>query len=332
MLVKFWGARGSIPTPMTERDLQEKIKVALFNAVGVDLTDHKAIEAYVERLPAYICSTAGGNTSCIEIRAGNELFILDAGSGLRMLGNDLMREEFGKGRGTAHIFLTHTHWDHVQGMPFFNPMYVPGNTFHFHSPYPDLKMRFEDQQREIFFPVPLDYMRATRTWDLLDPEETVEIAGVQVSMTLLSHPGGAYAYRFKCGDKIMVYATDGEYHKMDQQSTARYVDFFRDADLLVFDAQYSFEQTIDEKRDFGHSTPKMGAEFAFRAGVKRLALYHHDPLASDEKLWSAVDEAYHHLVFRARSARQNSQQVTQVLLAREGLSIDLDEAQSSMRS
>ena len=82
MLVKFWGARGSIPTPMTERDLQEKIKVALFNAVGVDLTDHKAIEHYVERLPAYICATAGGNTSCIEIRAGNELFILDAGSGL----------------------------------------------------------------------------------------------------------------------------------------------------------------------------------------------------------------------------------------------------------
>lgn len=323
MRVRFWGARGSIPTPMSEAELQEKIRAALLGAVGVDLTSPEAVDRYVERLLPSICSTAGGNTACIEVRAGDKLLILDCGSGIRLLGQQLLKESFGKGQGEAHILLTHTHWDHIQGFPFFNPSYIPGNVLRFYSPYPDMQMRFEDQQREIYFPVPIDYMRSTRTWQVLDPTQTIEIAGVQVQMMLLSHPGGAYAYRLTHGGKIFVYATDGEYHRMDKDSTARYVEFFRNADALVFDAQYSFEQAIDEKRDWGHSTPKMGAELAFRAGVKRLVLFHHDPLATDERLWAAVDEAYHHLVFRARGTNQSGDQLTQVELGREGLVLDL---------
>jgi phosphoribosyl 1,2-cyclic phosphodiesterase len=306
---------------MGEDELREKIKAALLGAVGVDLTDREAVEQYVERLPQRIAATAGGNTSCVEVEVNGSTFILDCGSGMRPLGNKLMAGEFGKGRGVGHIFLTHTHWDHLQGFPFFSPAYVPGNKFHFHSPFPDLMTRFEDQQREIYFPVSLDYMRAERTWEVLDPNETVTIEGVEVRMMLLSHPGGAYAYRLSHGGKTLVYATDGEYQRMDAEHTARYVEFFRDADLLIFDAQYSFEQAIDEKRDWGHSTPKMGAELAFRARVKRLALTHHDPMATDEKLWNAVAEAYNYLAFRSRSGGPNPE--TEVILAQEGRFIDL---------
>jgi phosphoribosyl 1,2-cyclic phosphodiesterase len=324
MKVRFWGARGSIPTPLTEAELRDKIKFALQGAVGVDLTDHGAIERYVDRLPSGVCSTAGGNTACVEVRAGNSLFILDCGSGMRPLGQHLMKDSFGQGKGEANILVTHTHWDHVQGFPFFSPAYKRGNVLHFYSPFADLRQRFEDQQRDVYYPVPIDYMQATQTWEVLDPNATYEIDGVQIQLALLSHPGTAYAYRFTYRGKVFVFATDGEYHRMDTNSTAHYVEFFRDADLLVFDAQYNFEQAIDEKRDWGHSTPKMGAEFAFRAGVKRLALFHHDPLSSDELLWGAVDEAYHHLAFRSRGARQGHEVMTQVLLAREGLTVDLE--------
>jgi ribonuclease BN (tRNA processing enzyme) len=184
-------------------------------------------------------------------------------------------------------------------------------------------MRFEDQQREVYFPVPVDYMRSTRTWQVLDPAQAIEVAGVKVELILLSHPGGAYAYRFSHNGQVVVYATDGEYHRMDTDSTAHYVEFFRNADLLIFDAQFSFEQVIDAKRDWGHSTPKMGAELAFRAGVKRLALFHHDPVATDESLWSAVEEAYHHLQFRNRGTKMGTARLTHVFLAYEGLTIDL---------
>ncbi|HVO41124.1 MAG TPA: MBL fold metallo-hydrolase [Aggregatilineales bacterium] len=321
MKVRFWGARGSVPTPMTEAELQDKIKQALANAVGVDLTDREAIDRYVERLPPVIGSTAGGNTTCVEIRAGNTVIIADCGSGMRMLGNQLMREDFGKGRGEAHIFITHTHWDHIQGFPFFNPLFVPGNKFNFYSPFPDLKARFEDQQREVYFPINVDYMRSTRTWSIIDPHEALDVAGVRVQATLLSHPGGAYAYRFEHGGKVMVFATDGEYQSMDPESTIHYVKFFQGADLLVFDSQYSFEAVIDAKRDWGHSTPKMGAELAYRADAKRLALFHHDTMATDDQLWAAVAEAYAHLAYKARSTGVNKP--IEVLLAREGLSVDL---------
>jgi phosphoribosyl 1,2-cyclic phosphodiesterase len=323
MKVKFWGARGGIPTPMSAAELRDKIKEALMGAVGVDLTNADEVDKYIERLPPYICNIGGGNTTCVELRAGDALFILDAGSGIRSLGNDLFRTEFGKGQGLAHIFISHTHWDHVQGFPFFGPAFVPGNQLRFYSPYPDLEQRFEDQQREVFFPVALSYGRATRTWEVLDPNETIEVAGVKVQCKLLYHPGGAYAYRFTHMDKVVVYATDGEYQRMDQEATQPFVEFFRGADLLIFDAQYSFEQAIDEKRDWGHSTPKMGAELAYRAGVKRLALTHHDPLVTDERLWKAVEEAYSLLIYRSRNSGQNIENLSQVILAREGLTIEV---------
>jgi phosphoribosyl 1,2-cyclic phosphodiesterase len=307
---------------MTEAELQDKIKAALAAADGVNLKDSAAIDRFVKALPPVISSTAGGNTTCVELRAGNTVIVLDCGSGIRGLGNQLLREDFGRGQGEAYVFITHTHWDHVQGFPFFNPLFVPGNKFHFYSPFPDLRSRFEDQQREIYFPIPVEYMRSTRTWSTLDPREKLEFAdGLTVELTLLAHPGGAYAYRFSHEGKVFVFATDGEYQNMDPENTAHFVKFFQDADMLVFDTQFSFEQVIDAKRDWGHSTPKMGAEFAWRADAKRLALFHHDPMASDEQLWAAVGEAYAHIAFKSRSTGISKS--IEVLLAREGLSVDL---------
>ena len=164
-------------------------------------------------------------------------------------------------------------------------------------------------------------MQGTRTWSVIDPREKINVAGVEVEMKLLSHPGGAYSYRITHEGKVFVFATDGEYPQMDVKNTAHYVKFFQGADLLVFDSQYSFEAVIDTKRDWGHSTPKMGAELAWRADVKRLALFHHDPMATDEQLWKAVGEAYNHLAFKSRSTTVHKPM--EVLLAREGLSIDL---------
>ncbi|CAG0987707.1 MAG: MBL fold metallo-hydrolase [Anaerolinea sp.] len=321
MKVTFWGARGSIPSPMTTVELREKLKQALLGAVSVDLTDHHAVERYIEQLPQRISSTAGGNTTCVELRVGGNLFILDCGSGMRSLGNRLLQGTFGKGQGEAHIFISHTHWDHIQGFPFFIPAYVPGNKLIFHSPFPDLHNRLADQQREVYYPVSLEYMRSHLAFEVVDPNETLNINGVEVKLILLSHPGGAYAYRFSYGGQVVVFASDGEYHRMDNESTTRYVEFFRDADLLIFDAQYRFEQVIDERRDWGHSTPKMGAELAFRARVKRLALTHHDPVSTDDVLWDAVAEAYNYLAFRSRGTGMNPQ--CEVILAQEGTTVDL---------
>ena len=119
MKIKFWGTRGSIPTPVSSIQIKDKVRQALLGAVGINLADERAVDRYLDRLPLSIQGTAGGDTTCLEIRSGDQLLIVDAGSGLRQLGIELMKQGFAQGRSQADFLITHTHWDHIMGFPFF---------------------------------------------------------------------------------------------------------------------------------------------------------------------------------------------------------------------
>jgi len=322
MRIKIWGARGSLPTPMTTSELRQRLRDALERSKGVNLDDPVAIERHIDRLPPVINTVVSGNTSCLEVRAGDALFIFDMGSGLRLLGHDMMQEAFGQGAGTAHFFISHTHFDHMEGMPFFAPFFVPGNQFVLHSPYPDLEERLRGLMRPPYFPVDFDYPQSTRLFNTLDPSQSYEIEGVALRLQELKHPGRAFAYRLEHDGKVFVYASDGEYANMDQETTQVYEDFFRQADVLIFDAMYTYEDVVSSKMEWGHSTAKAGAELAWRAGVKRLVLTHHDPIATPQQLWAKVDDADHHLRYRAMRAGAQVQPV-EVLLAYEGLTLEI---------
>ncbi|MFA4922554.1 MAG: MBL fold metallo-hydrolase, partial [Candidatus Neomarinimicrobiota bacterium] len=179
-----------------------------------------------------------------------------------------------------HIFITHTHWDHIHGFPFFTPAFFPNNKLTFYSPHPNLKERLEVQQDFRFFPVSLEHMPAKKEFVLLEHNSTINLGEVKISNHPLYHPGGSFSYRIEWNGKSIVYATDSEYKNLDRESTKQYIDFFRGADLLIFDAQYTFEEAI-HKEDWGHSSALVGVEFAVEAGVKRLALFHHEPERND---------------------------------------------------
>jgi phosphoribosyl 1,2-cyclic phosphodiesterase len=313
MKVKFWGTRGSIPTPISPATIEDKIRQALRGAAGFDLSSEEAIERYLQRLPATVRHTVGGNTACVEVRAGQQLLILDAGSSLRLLGYELMKTEFGKGQGVADFLISHTHWDHIQGMPFFSPGFVEGNHLTFHSPHAHLEAAFVGQQTETFFPVPLSNMRADIQFHCIPAGAWTRLGDLRVYPLRMSHPGESYSYRIEYDAESLVYATDAEYKQMDPDNTQVYVDFFRDADLLIFDAQYSLNDVLD-RREWGHSTPVMGAELAHRAGVRRLALFHHDPLSDDRTIYAGLKQA------EACLAKRNSP--CQVVVASEGLEIE----------
>jgi ribonuclease BN (tRNA processing enzyme) len=316
MDVKFWGTRGSIPISISLDMVKQKITQALEGAAGLDLTDQAAIKRYLERLPFSVQGTVGGNTSCIEVRSGHQLLILDAGSGIRELGLDMMQRGYNKGNNQADILITHTHWDHIQGFPFFQPAFVPCNQFTFHSPFTNLADRLARQQDDIFFPIPITYMSAQLNFNIIKPEQWTQIGNFRVYPMQTSHPGETYAYRIEDGQSCLVYATDSEYKQVDPGSTQRFVEFFSRADLLVFDAQYSLTEALD-KPDWGHSTAMVGAEFARRAHVKRLALFHHDPTSSDEKIWQAKEQADSYLL------NHPNQHHCEVMVAYEGLSLSL---------
>ena len=285
MRVKFWGVRGSIPTPLSTEQLNEKLFQALTGAAGVNLGNPAEVRAYLAGLPPSVRSVVGGNTTCIEIDTGAETIIIDGGSGIRALGLSLMAREFGRGQGVAHIFMTHAHWDHLQGYPFFAPAYVPGNRINFYAVNHNPQTYLEHQQTApIYFPIPPNAMSADKEFIELREGETVTVGRTVVSNLSLYHPGTAYAYRFDDGQSIFVFASDAEYKSLTDAHLRRYISFFSDADVLVFDAQYSLRDVFLSKADWGHSSAIIGVDIAERARVKRLVTFHHDPTHTDQQI------------------------------------------------
>ncbi len=293
MRIKLWGVRGSIPTPLSTEQLREKLFRALSGAAGVDLADPAAVHAYIASLPPTVGGLVGGNTTCVEVDTGTDLIIIDGGSGMRPLGYSLMARDFGKGQGVAHIFLTHAHWDHLQGYPFFLPAYVPGNKLIFYAVNYNPQLYLEHQQvAPMYFPIPPNAMSADKEFVQLREGETVQIGRTVVSSLALYHPGTAYAYRFDDGESVFVFASDGEYKSLAEANLRRYVDFFANADALVFDSQYSLRDVFLSKADWGHSSAIIGVDIAERARVKRLITFHHDPTHSDEQIFKISGAAH----------------------------------------
>ena len=300
MRVKLWGVRGSIPTPLTGDAIEQKLRKALALARPGDISSDEAIDSFVSSLSISLRGTYGGNTTCIEVvTSGGDLIILDCGSGMRALGHELMKGEFGRGRGVGHIFLSHTHWDHIQGIPFFVPLYVKGNRFNFYSVLPDLKERLALQQTATHFPVTLEYMEATKSFFTLDPDEELVLNDAHILTALMPHPGSSYGFRIEEGGRSLAYTSDCEFNINEIDHIERYRDFFSGVDTLIFDTQYTFEESID-KFEFGHSSAAIAIDIAGMFGAKRLVLFHHEPNYTDEKLENVLLNARTYLAMNPR--------------------------------
>jgi phosphoribosyl 1,2-cyclic phosphodiesterase len=274
MQITFWGVRGSIPTPGP-------------NTVNV-----------------------GGNTSCVEVRAGKAILIFDGGTGLRMLGKKLLKEM----PITAHMFFSHVHWDHIQGFPFFEPAFVAGNEFHLYggnNVSRTLGETLAGQMDHPNFPVSLAAMGAQMTFRDLTEGEVVQVddgAGGKVAVTNArgNHPQGVYAFRVEHAGKIVVYATDTEHYegRIDDKLLA----LAKGADLFIYDSQYTPEEYA-AKKGWGHSTFEEGVRLVKAAGARKFVLFHHDPGQND----AAVSEKEK----RARALFPNT------VAAHEGLTLEV---------
>jgi predicted ATPase/phosphoribosyl 1,2-cyclic phosphodiesterase/anti-anti-sigma regulatory factor len=313
MKIKIWGARGSIPAPLSSTYIEEKICRAIVAMPQMNTQDPEAVRAYVSKLPPMVRGTAGGNTACVEVQADGQHIILDAGSGLYPLGLELMKGPFGQGQGTMHLFISHTHWDHIQGFPMFAPAFVPGNRIFIYGAH-DLETAFEIQQRPLTWPVTLSYMLADIKFVRLTPGESLFIDKVRIETLKNVHPGDAYSYRIEDQHSIFVYASDAEYKKLEDDVVNPHVTFFRNADALIFDAMYTLQEAWI-KEDFGHSSAMIGVDLAHAAGVKRLILFHHDPSYSDAQIEQIYTTAVEYQKQRAFNL--------ETVVAYEGMTFDL---------
>ncbi|MCG6918601.1 MAG: MBL fold metallo-hydrolase [Deltaproteobacteria bacterium] len=316
MKVKFWGVRGSLPAPIPPPEVENKIVQALCGASGLDLDDAQSVKTYVKSLPYHQRTTTGGNTSCVEVRGDNTEIILDAGSGIRQLGIDLMQGLCGQGQGIIHLLVSHTHWDHIMGFPFFTPAYAPGNQIIVYGRHPRIKERFQDQHHPDHFPVSLETMSADLQFVQLGEGAKVNIGEFTVSSISLRHPGGSYSYKIEESGRAFVYATDAEYKGLRPKALEQYIDFYAESEALVFDAQFTLEDAM-EKEGWGHSSSMVGVDIALRAQIKRLILFHHEPSYSDEKL----EEIYDKTIRYYETIKGNHN--LEIILAREGLEMEI---------
>lgn len=277
--IRFWGVRGSIASPGAA-------------TAGV-----------------------GGNTSCVEVRCGDTRLILDAGTGLRRLGESIVRA----GATRSTLLLSHLHWDHIQGLPFFLPAYVPGSELAVvgaESAEMTLEQTLSHQMQAPVFPVRLADLPAKLGFRHVRHGDTIAVGPTTVRAAKLNHPGGVMAYRIDHAGRSVVYATDTEHYACVDPALR---DLARGADVLIYDAQYTPDEYAGivgrSKVGWGHSTWEAAVAVARAAGVRRLVLFHHDPQRTDEGV--AEIEALAQARF------------DDTVAAREGLCIELEGVASS---
>ncbi len=279
--IRFWGTRGSLPVALTATELRGRLIAALRGAQGRALSSDHDLERYVDSLDFAVAGTFGGHTSCVEIETGDPEYVLcDLGSGVRPFGQAALARH-GSAPQTYHVFMSHMHWDHIMGLPFFVPAYVPGNRIRFYGSHAGLESALRRQMDPPSFPVGFSAFRADIEFVPLASGVRHEVAGLTVSTLLQRHTGDSYGYRFERNGRTIVYSTDSEHTLADPAETAAFVEFFRDADVVVFDAMYSLADSISVKADWGHSSNIVGVELCQLAHVAHLCLFHHEPASDD---------------------------------------------------
>ena len=279
MYIKCWGTRGSLPSAIHNAKF-----IALFED-AVNQGKKLGIEKSGELLEAmkggklHTPMVYGGNTSCSEVGHGGQAVYFDMGSGFREAGTAAMQQ----GVKEFHIFMTHMHWDHIMGMPFFIPIHVPGhklNIYHVHKNAPEfIKINFNG----VNFPVPWEQLNGKVEFHQVKLYEEIAFGDLKVSPFVLDHPGGSFGYRCDAAGKSMAIGVDGEYKRLTPNELGKDLKYFQNLDLLLFDAQYEMSE-LASRFDWGHCSPNIGVDLALREGIKNMLFTHHDPWSTEEKL------------------------------------------------
>jgi phosphoribosyl 1,2-cyclic phosphodiesterase len=218
---------------------------------------------------------------------------------------------------TYHIFVSHVHWDHIMGLPFFAPAYIPGNRIVIYGSHAWLESALRRQQDAPSFPVDFSFLRADIQFVHLEPEKAHSAAGMTITTMLQRHAGDSYGYRFEANGRSVVYTTDSEHKLDDPMETEGYARFFRNADLVIFDAMYSLADAVSIRADWGHSSNVVGVELCQLAGAKHLCLFHHEPTHSDQAIDAVLADT------RRLEEITRSAQPLRISAAYDGMEIEL---------
>jgi phosphoribosyl 1,2-cyclic phosphodiesterase len=321
--VTFWGTRGSIPRTMPDSEFLGLLVAAANNAksLGIMTLDEFALAAQEGRLGRPL--TFGGATMCTEIHGGKQSVFVDMGSGIREAGTLAMQ----RGQKEFHILLTHMHWDHLIGFPFFLPLHSKNCTIHIHHVHKNTPEFVKIKFNGVNFPLTWDQLQAKVEFHHHKLYDKFKIGTMQVSSFALDHPGGSFGFRVDHEGQSVAVAVDGEFKRRTREELGKDLKYLQKLDLLVFDSQYDRVE-LENRFDWGHCTPVVGTELALREGMKAVTFVHHDPWSTPHKLQAMAREAAEFLSANINQyadvwkGRQSSG--PKLIMGYDGLVLDLD--------
>ncbi len=307
LTIKLNGVRGSLPTPLKPKKVEERVRklITEFSESGQE------VESFLQSLKIKDFGGYGGNTACLDVQTEEYQIIIDAGSGIRELGEKLLAGPCGKGQGSVDLLFTHFHWDHLVGLPFFIPLFIPGNTINIYSVQPGLEDMFRHMFQKPYFPVPYERLGANIEYHQLKARAPKMFGDIQITPYQLDHPDPCWGYKIENSGKAVSYCVDTECTRASKVDLGSDLPLYQDIDLMIFDAQYTFSEAM-EKIDWGHASAPVGLDIALREGIKRVLFVHHDPAASDEKIAEAEEQTRNYYRACINEGQRNKLPISEV--------------------
>jgi phosphoribosyl 1,2-cyclic phosphodiesterase len=320
--ITFWGCSGSFPAPISPGDLKEKVAAALWLARDETFQSEVSIENYLEKLPFSMSGTYKGNTTCVQIHNNAGLNVLcDAGSGIGNFAQSLRSKTTPQ---TYHLFISHLHWDHIQGFPFFTPIYQAGNKIYIHGSHLETENSFRSLMQKPNFPADYDSLKAEIIYDIQPSGACFDLGPLKVKSFKQVHPDDSYGYRFEENQQSVVFSTDSE-HSRSALKDPQYpfLKFIDKTDLLIFDGQYSAQDFNNKKLNWGHSDALSAVELAAQAAVKKVILIHHESSHRDAEIEAYLDSANQHVCTFNQNLKNKNFYPQEIILAHDGMVIEL---------
>lgn len=324
LTVKFWGVRGSLPSAPPPTDWTYHIEGVLRNFFSMGYREPAQISKYIENMGVPLLGGYGAATTCVEVSSSRSQLIIDGGSGIRNLSEKIMSGTTGRSKGPFHIFMTHFHWDHVIGLPFFTPHFIPGCEVHYYAVQPELEKLIRGIFVRPYFPVPFEALKAKVFFHVLEPRKPMKLEDFTITPYKLDHPDPCWGFKVEAGGKTYSHCVDTEGTRVTREELGEDLPLYQNVDLMYFDAQYTLPE-LAEKANWGHSAAQVGLDIALREGIKKILFAHHDPGARIEHVLELKRQTREYYESREQFASQNKDTLPKVAwdFAHEGLEIKL---------
>ncbi|MES3038788.1 MAG: MBL fold metallo-hydrolase [Bdellovibrionota bacterium] len=322
--LKFWGVRGSIPSSYTPAEWSQHFDSLIRGFLATGYNDVQHIQKYFNSIGLSRSGGFGTATTCVEVQTPQTRLIIDGGTGIRTLSEKIMSGTHGNLKGPFHIFMTHFHWDHVIGLPFFAPHFIPGVQIHYYAVHPDLEQNIRSVFRKPFFPVVFENLPSKIHFHVVEPRKPFMINDLSVTPYLLDHPDPCWGLKAQWKNKAYAHCVDTEGTRVSREDLGPDLPLYQNIDVMYYDAQYTFPELV-EKSNWGHSASQIGLDIAIRENIKRVLFTHHDPGATIQQIHELKRQTQEYMDNRVEMAKENEEILPNVEweFAHEGMEIKL---------